>query len=207
MKLRVATGQFPVSGSIEKNEGYVLRQIRSAAGRRADVVLFSEAALGGYAGLDIPSFRGYDWARLRQATLAVMDAAREHGIWVVLGSNHRLSGSRRPHNSLYVIGPDGRVVDRYDKRFLAGADLDHYQAGTRAVVVRIRALRCGFLVCHEWRYPELYRQYKGLGVDVVFQAWYDGGLGARGWREEGALLADVIPSAAQGHAAANHFWI
>lgn len=207
MKLRVATGQFPVGRRIEKNLAYVLRQIQAAARRKADVVLFSEAALGGYAGIDFRSFEGYDWAGLRRATLRVMEAARQHRVWVIVGSNHRLSGNTKPHNSLYVIDPEGRVADRYDKRFLAGPDLDHYHAGTRAVVTEIQGVRAGFLICHEWRYPELYRLYKKRGVDVVFQAWYDGALSAKGWRREGALFSSVIPSAVQGHAAANHYWV
>jgi deaminated glutathione amidase len=81
----VATCQFPVSADVSANLGHITRQIRAAARRGADVVQFCEGALSGYAGVDLPSFDGFDWAALRQATLAVLDAAREAGVWVVLG--------------------------------------------------------------------------------------------------------------------------
>ena len=35
-------------------------------------------------------------------------------------SAHRLTGSRRPHNSLYIISDSGQITDRYDKRFCSG---------------------------------------------------------------------------------------
>ncbi|MDK1032734.1 MAG: nitrilase-related carbon-nitrogen hydrolase [Planctomycetia bacterium] len=55
--LKVATCQFPVSGDVRRNAGYIQRLIRKAASRKADVVHFCEAALTGYAGVDFPSFR------------------------------------------------------------------------------------------------------------------------------------------------------
>ena len=57
------------------------------------------------------------------------------GLWVVLGSAHRLSDSHKPHNSLYIISDAGRIVERYDKRFCSGdpggrsGDLAHYSPG------------------------------------------------------------------------------
>ena len=52
--IRVATCQFPVEGEVGKNRRSVLRQMSQAAEEGADVVHFSECALSGYAGVDIP---------------------------------------------------------------------------------------------------------------------------------------------------------
>lgn len=207
MKLRVAVGQFPVAADIEKNFLNIRRQIGTAAKRRANLILFPETALGGYPGFDFDSFAGYDWDSLRRSMEGVIESAGRHRIWVIVGSNHRLSGKSKPHNSLYVIDPAGRLVDRYDKRICAVNELAHYRPGTRAVTVRIEGVRCGLLICHEWRYPELYRQYKKLNVDVILQGFYDGGLSDQDMRAHGDVFADVIPAAMQGHAACNHVWI
>jgi deaminated glutathione amidase len=57
------------------------------------------------------------------------------GIWVVLGSAHRLSGGQKPHNRVYVISDSGEIVDRYEERFCGGdpdgraGDLAHYTPG------------------------------------------------------------------------------
>lgn len=211
MKLRIAACQFPVQRGIEQNQAYILRQMASAASRGADVALFPEASLGGYAGVDFPSFRGYDWPLLIQCTQRVMDEARQQGIWVVLGSNHRLTGKHKPHNCLYIISDRGQVVDRYDKLFCTGGpdqmDMRHYSPGSHFAKLTIKGVRCGFLICHDWRYPEVYRRYKQLGVDLIMQSWYDGGLNRTQWRDTGKMLGQVIPATAQGHAACNHLWI
>ena len=52
--LRVATCQFSVEGRIEHNRRWVLKQIAQATEEGADVVHFSECALSGYAGVDLP---------------------------------------------------------------------------------------------------------------------------------------------------------
>src|SRR5262245_49523840 len=118
--LRVATCQFSVEASVAHNCRWVLRQMGRAAAAGADVAHFCEAALSGYAGVDIPDTDAIDWDELTAATRDVQAAARKLRLWVLLGSTHRLSGAARPHNSVYVIDAHGDIVDRYDKRFCTG---------------------------------------------------------------------------------------
>ncbi|HEX2850276.1 MAG TPA: carbon-nitrogen hydrolase family protein [Acidimicrobiales bacterium] len=176
--LAVATCQFAVGADVRANRDSVVRQLREASRRGAHVAHFPEGALSGYAGADLASFDGFDWEGLRAATLDVMAAARAFRIWVVVGSAHPLSASRKPHNSAYVVDDGGVLVDRYDKRFCAGpvteddGDLAHYTPGDHPTVVEIRGVRCGVLICHDYRYPELYREYKRLGVELVFHSYH-----------------------------------
>jgi deaminated glutathione amidase len=153
--IRVATCQFPVSDRIEANLSYVRRQVRAAKQRGADVAHFPEGALSGYAGTDFETFAGFDWEALRRATAEVLGCARKAGIWVVLGSAHRLGDGHKPHNSLYVINGTGQIVDRYDKRFCGGPDLDHYSPGDHSSVWLLNGVRCGALICYDYRFPEL----------------------------------------------------
>ena len=73
MPLKIATCQFPVSRDIGRNFGYIVRQMKEARKRGAHLAHFSEACLGGYAGVDFDSFAGYDWDALRQHTREVLD--------------------------------------------------------------------------------------------------------------------------------------
>ena len=176
--LTVATCQFPVSADIESNLGYVLKQSRAASRRGADVAHLPEGALSGYAGTDFESFDGYDWSGLNGAMAAALDCARSEGIWLVLGSAHRLTGATKPHNCLYVISSSGQIVDRYDKRFCGGdadgrrGDLAHYSPGDHLSVWSINDVRCGALICYDYRFPELYRQYKQAGVELMFHSFH-----------------------------------
>ncbi|MBI4563441.1 MAG: carbon-nitrogen hydrolase family protein [Planctomycetes bacterium] len=209
--LAVAACQFPVTADIESNGQFILSQMEIAAKRGAEIVQFPECGLGGYAGHDFRSFQDYDWRRLKNCTWKIARRAADLGVWVILGSNHRLTGRHKPHNSLYLIDPAGRIVDRYDKRFCMGKegeeDLKHYSPGIRPVHFTVRGVVCGLLICHEWRYPEVYREYKRAGAQVIFQSWYDGGLKDTAYREKGRMLGSLIMATTRGHAACNHFWI
>jgi len=180
--IKVATAQFAVSADIAANLAAVGRLMRQARAVGADVVHFCEAALSGYAGVDFETFEGFDWIALETATRRVMAQAGELGLWTMVGSAHRLSDGHKPHNSVYVIDASGALVDRYDKRFCAGdstgltGDLAHYTPGDHFAVFEIKGVRCGVLVCHDYRYPELYRAYHRLGVRLMFHGFHAGGL-------------------------------
>ncbi|NNE35544.1 MAG: carbon-nitrogen hydrolase family protein, partial [Rhodothermales bacterium] len=182
MMLNVATCQFPVGPNVKKNAAYIIRQIETSAASGADVAHFCEGALSGYAGADFPSFENFDWKALRDSTATIAKAAGEFGVWVLLGSSHELSEGRKPHNCVYVIDDQGMIVDRYDKRFCSGdlqsksGDLSHYTPGDYSCVFEVRGLKCGVLICYDYRFPELYRDYKRNGVDVLFHSFHAGNI-------------------------------
>jgi lysophospholipase L1-like esterase len=161
--LNVATCQFPVSGSISENAEWVRKQMCEADEQGADIVHFSEVAFSGYPGVDMDSMENYDWDLHKKELESVLTLADERNVWVVLGSAHRLK-DHKPHNSLYVIDPEGKVVDRYDKRFCTNKDLKSYSPGDHFVTFDANGVKCGLLVCYDVRFPELYRQYSKLGV-------------------------------------------
>ena len=148
--VRVATCQFPVSADLRSNLRFVARQLRMAALQGADVAHFPEGALSGYAGVDFETFEGFDWGALRRGTERLQELAA------------------------------GLIVDRYDKRFCAGADgrsgeLARFSPGDHDTTWELKGVRCGALICHEYRYPELYRDYARQGVQLVFHSFHAGG--------------------------------
>ncbi len=213
MKITIATCQFPITSDIRRNLGYVKRQMKSARDKGADLAHFSECCLGGYAGVDLPSLEGYDWDLLQRSAREVTELARELGLWVILGSNHKLSGDHRPHNSLYLIDPQGKVVDRYDKRFCTGSrarvedDLSHYSPGNQFVVFQVKGVRCGLQICHDFRYPELYREYKRRDVQLMFHSYHNGGMTPEKKREYKDVWGVLVRATMQTYAASNFMWI
>ena len=211
--LRVATCQFSVEADIHHNRRWILKQIDQAADGRAQVVHFSECALPGYAGVDIPHSKVIDWELLTQATAEIQQAAGRRKIWVLLGSSHRLSGNHKPHNSVYVIDPQGNIVTRYDKRYCTGAcgpktslDLLYYSPGDHFTTFSIAGIKCGILICYDYRFPELYREYRKLGVDVLFQSFHN----ARRTVVDDSkynIWKTIVPSTMSCRAAENYFWI
>jgi predicted amidohydrolase len=220
--LRIATCQFSVEADIAHNRRWILKQIAQAADAGADIAHFSETALSGYAGVDIPNIAALDWDQLVAATQDIQAAAKTHKMWVLLGSTHRLSDGHKPHNSVYVIDAQGKIVDRYDKRFCTGTpnpsprgrggnrgptmDLAHYSPGDRFVTFRVKGVTCGVLICYDYRFPELYRHYRKLGVNILLQSFHNA---------RTSVVADtkyniwrtIVPATMACRAAENHFWI
>jgi nitrilase len=109
------------------------------------------------------------------------DSAQTLGLWLVAGTLP-LSAPRtdRVFNSTLVFNPTGLCVARYDKMHLFRFDngVERYdesrvlEPGTTPVHFELpsrdgHGWRVGLSVCYDLRFPELYRAYAALGVDLI----------------------------------------
>ena len=199
--LKVAPCQFAVGKNIKRNARQIHRFLREAKKRRADIVHFPECALSGYLGADFPNFDGFDWELLGEETEKIVALIGKLGLWVVLGSTNRLTGPNKPHNSLYLINPKGKIVDRYDKRFCLKGELRRYTPGNRFVNFTIKGVKCSLLICFDARFPELYRALYKRGVNLILQSFYNA-------RQKGpSVHTYIMRQTMQCRAATNHFWV
>jgi predicted amidohydrolase len=156
--------------------------------------------LSGYAGVDFETFADYDWKLLKEKTLEIIELAGQLKVWVVLGSSHRLTEPNKPHNSLYLISSEGRLVDRYDKRFCTEMDLNNYTPGDHFVHFEINGVKCSLLICFDLRFPELYRILYTGGIKCVFQSFYNA-------RQQGpSIHSKIMRQTMQANAANNGLW-
>jgi predicted amidohydrolase len=199
--LKVATCQFAVSSSIKRNAQKIYGFLHRAGKAKADIVHFSECALSGYVGTDFATFNGYDWGLFREETEKIMALTAKLGLWVVLGSTHRLTEPNKPHNSLYLISPKGKIVDRYDKRFCTKGDLRRLTPGNRFATFTINGVKCSLLICFDLRFPEIYRELYKRKVNCIFQSFYNA-------RQKGpSVHTHIMRQTMQCRAATNHFWV
>jgi predicted amidohydrolase len=82
-------------------------------------------------------------------------------------------------------------------------------------------LRCGALICHDYGYPELYREYKKRGVQLMFHSYHAADTGAeelekmldyvgreqRYFGPAGTLPAITMPAGMIASASNNYVWI
>ncbi len=226
MKLTIATSQIPVSPDINKNKNTILRQMQDAKSHWCDVIHFPECALSGYVGVDMDSLDHINWTLLKESVEQIMEWAHHLGMWVILGSTHPLSEGNKPHNSLYMINNYGELIDRYDKMFCAGqsattGELAHFSSGNHFSLFTINGIRCGTAICHEYRYPELYRELKKRSAQVVFHSFHAGNMDLeKQTRMEaevgeeyvsinpGKTLPEItMPATMISYAANNYLWI
>lgn len=203
----IALAQTPVSPDVSCNLRHIAAMMTKAKAAGADLVQFTEGALSGYGRKVLTPFeqwRAEDWARLRQASDQIASLASELGLWVLTGSVHPLENGSRPHNCLYLIGPDGTLRTRYDKRFCSHNELaGWYTPGAEPILFEINGVRFGCAICLEVRFPEVFDEYRRLGAQCVLVSSFTA---ARRDKED-ARQDDIFAVTAQAHAANNNFWV
>ena len=203
----IALAQTPVSVNVPDNLLHIKAMMRKARAAGADLVQFTEGALSGYGRKVLTPFEQWsseNWEELRRASDEIAQLASELQLWVLLGSVHPLEGGRRPHNCLYLIGPDGTVRTRYDKRFCSHAELGGwYTPGAEPIVFEINGVRFGCAICLELRFPTVFDEYRRLGVHCVLVSTFT----AARIDKKDAEQDKIFATTAQAHAANNSYWV
>lgn len=208
LRLAVAQTQVPedpADSSALRESGAQIRSLMiEAHASGATLAQFPEGAVV-YPGKHVMSSAGpttlaeADWSRakwdvIRTEAEAIAGLAAELKLWTAFGSPHPLTPPRRPHNSLYIISPDGAVITRYDKRFLSNTEVTWmYTPGISPVVFEVEGLRFGCALCIEAHFPEVFAEYEQLDADCVLLS---------------VMVDDPVrPVIAQAYAALYNYWI
>ena len=190
----IATAQSPITGDVRRNGKAVRRLMRRAAGAGARLVHFPEGALSGYAKEEVADWQDFAFDQIDEELAAVMALAGDLGIWVVLGSAHRLPPPRRPHNALYVVSDRGDLHARYDKRRCSQTEItDWYSPGFAPCLFEVEGLRFATTICIEIQFPELYVEARDADVHCMLLSTY--------------AKTPMFAIQAQAHAATNNFWL
>jgi predicted amidohydrolase len=174
--LRVGAAQF------EHRDGdkrYNLERIdaltRQAAGQGAEVVSFHECSITGYTFLR--SLTPEALAELAEpipagpSTRRLSEIAREHNAVVMAGLIER-GGDGRLYKAYVTAGPEGYVTHF---RKLHPFIHPSIQPGDRHLVVELRGVQAGFLICYDNNLPENPRITALMGADVIFAPHVTGG--------------------------------
>ncbi|MFV2013353.1 MULTISPECIES: carbon-nitrogen hydrolase family protein [unclassified Micromonospora] len=172
--MRVAVCQLNSRSDQAANLATAYGLLSSAAAGGADLAVLPEYVdyLGTAAGLPDPEPVDGTVGRF------FADAARELGMWVVVGSYHeRGPDPDRTFNTCLVFDRDGELTATYRKIHLYDVEIPgrvSYQEsssvapGANSVVVECDGIRIGLSICYDLRFPELYRRLATeLGAQVL----------------------------------------
>lgn len=107
------------------------------------------------------------------ALAAFVETARQHRIWLHIGSMAVKVGDDRLANRSYVIAPNGTIAARYDKIHMFDVELPNgesykesgnYRPGNTAVTVDLPWGRLGLTICYDLRFPGLHRALAQSGA-------------------------------------------
>lgn len=102
--------------------------------------------------------------------------ARENALYLHIGSLAIALENGKFANRSVLFGPDGIIIETYDKIHLFDADIagdeayresDSYQGGERAVIAKIDGVSLGMSICYDLRFGALYRHLAEAGAHVI----------------------------------------
>lgn len=162
--------------------------IDPAAEARALAAAIGDAAAQGAELIFTPEMSGYldrDRQRAKANVAAEADdgvlaavraAARQHGVWVHLGSLALAVGGDLFANRGFLIDPEGNIRARYDKIHLFDVTLGNgesyresaaYAPGEAAVVAETPWGGLGLTICYDLRFPALHRALAVAGASIL----------------------------------------
>lgn len=166
--LKVAVVQMRSSWNLDDNVARITNSIHACARKGARAVVFPECAMSGYFAEAITKLSA---AQLTAAAQQVTEACRQAGVYAVVGTPWHESD--KVFNSVLIIAPTGKVIERYDKIQLAET---WPQPGSHLSVFKIDGVPCSVIICHDERYPELVRLPVLAGAKVIFYVSHESGL-------------------------------
>jgi len=124
--------------------------------------------------------------------------AKKAGVPMVVGSPRiarEVNGKVSLKNSAFLLSPDGKILDYYDKIHLVpfgeylplGQILSHlgsvvneigeFSSGERHTIFQLDHWRFGLVICYEVIFPDLFREFARQGVNfmvnITNDAWFD----------------------------------
>ncbi|MGO4568815.1 carbon-nitrogen hydrolase family protein [Rhizobium sp. 2YAF20] len=102
--------------------------------------------------------------------------AAELGIFLHIGSTAIALDDGKIANRGFLFGPDGVLINRYDKIHMFDVDLDNgeswresavYRPGAEARIASLPFAELGFSICYDVRFPQLFRTQAVAGAEVM----------------------------------------
>lgn len=166
-RLRIAAAQTaPILMDKEANLTGIADYLERAAEAGADLVVFPECALTGYAIADIVEAREMAEPVPGPSTESIERLCRRLGCWAVIGLIE--SSERNLYNTAVLVGPGG-IAARHRKAHLPHQGFDRFaMRGGGPLRVHDTAIgRIGLAICYDIFFPETVRVLTLMGLELL----------------------------------------
>ncbi len=136
-----------------------------ASQQRVDLIIFPELATSGYElGVRFTEIA----QRVPGPTINLMaQRANEHGVYIAFGMVTKEKVESVLYNSAVLVGPDGELVDTYNKIHLRGEERMAFREGFRIPVFETELGTIGLMLGWDLAFPEVARSLALDGAEVL----------------------------------------
>ncbi len=165
--MKIAVLQFDIDFyDPEKNRRKVCEMIDKASAGYPDVVLMPEMWNTSF---NFNTIENKSDKNGEPSLSLLKKKAREYCVNIVAGSISDNIDSKI-YNRSYVINREGTVIFSYDKIHLVHhANEDKFiEAGNKIGIFKLDGVKCGIIICYDFRFPEICRTLALKGAEVIF---------------------------------------
>lgn len=171
----------PIAGDLEANLMKMTEMVTTiAASQRVDIIAFPELVTSG-------SELGVRYPELAQrvpgmAVNILSQRASDFGVYIAFGMVTKERVESVLYNSAILIGPDGDLVEVYNKLHLRGEERMVFREGFKMPVSETEIGTIGVMLGHDLAFPEVARCMSLEGAEIVLTLanWEAAEMGAWG---------------------------
>jgi predicted amidohydrolase len=166
-EITVATVQMkPRLGEMEDNLVKMSEMIsKIASQQKVDLIVFPELITSGYE-------LGVRFTELAQRVPGptvnlIAQRANEYGVYIAFGMVTKERVESVLYNSAVVVGPDGELLDVYNKIHLRGEERMAFREGYKLPVIETEIGNIGLMLGYDLAFPEVARSLVLDGADLL----------------------------------------
>lgn len=170
MRIKIGCAQLETeNGDVKTNLSRIDEMAREAKEAGCSLVVFPELATTGYGRPEAVASMAEPIPGPASSVLAAIAGDQE--IAMAVGVAEEAEGNR--HNSMLLLGPEGKELGRYRKVHLWDTEKGWARAGETFPVFSWDGLRIGMWICYDSRFPETARSLakKQAQLGLVSTAW------------------------------------
>jgi predicted amidohydrolase len=166
-EITVATVQMkPRLGEAEENLVKMSETVsKIASQQKVDLIVFPELITSGYE-------LGVRFTELAQRvpgpTINLLaQRANEYGVYIAFGMVTKEKVESVLYNSAVLVGPDGELLDVYNKIHLRGEERMAFREGFKLPVIPTEVGNIGLMIGYDLAFPEVARSLALDGADII----------------------------------------
>jgi len=166
-EITIATVQMrPLLGEAEENLVKMSEMIaKIASQQRVDLIVFPELITSGYE-------LGVRFTELAQRVPGptvnlIAQRANEYGVFIAFGMVTKERVESVLYNSAILVGPDGELIDTYNKIHLRGEERMAFREGYKLPVSETEIGNIGMMIGYDLAFPEVARSLSLDGAEVL----------------------------------------
>src|SRR3989338_2758809 len=159
--VKVAAAQIPVTKNILNNLNNIIKYIKKAASKKADIVCFPETSL-----IHSKNKDTINKISIKKYINKIKNTCRENKIHCIFGSN--ILKNRKLYNSAFFIDSKGKIAYTYNKVNLFIKEKNTTASGKTNRVIKTKFGKIGIIICWDIAYPEYVKKLAKKEAWIIF---------------------------------------